>query len=65
MDPNTAEALDELTPQAAAAMKQLGCDLTKPSEIAEQKVPAVMEQIKKGLDEANKNSISNAQKVRL
>ena len=64
MDPKTAKALDKLTPQAVAAMKGLGCDLTKPSEIAEQKVEAVMQQIQKGLDEANKNSQSNAQKVR-
>lgn len=64
MDPDTGEPKDELLPQAAKQISALGCELTKPSEVAEQKVEVIMKKIQEGLDEANEKAVSRAQKVR-
>lgn len=64
LDPDTGEARDELLPLAAAALKEKGCNLSKPSEVAEQKPEAIMQCIQQGLDKANQQAPSNAQRVR-
>lgn len=63
MDPDTGEPKDEIPPQVLSHLSDLGCEVTKPSEIAQQKVAGVMKKIQAGLDEANKNAPSTAQKV--
>jgi hypothetical protein len=64
MDPDTGEPKDEIPTTALAQLREIGCSVTKPSEIAKQKVAGVMNKIQAGLDEANKKASSNAQKVR-
>lgn len=64
MDPDTGEPKDELLPQIAGEIVALGCKLTKPSEIANQKVEVVLKRIQEGLDRANEGSVSRAQKVK-
>ena len=65
MNLDTGEPTDEVLPQATAALEALGCTLTKPSEIAQQKVEAVYKKIQEGLDKANEKAVSNAQRVRI
>ncbi len=55
--------MDELQPLVKEYLVQLGCKLTKPSEIAKEKVEVVMKNIQEGLDKANETSVSRAQKV--
>lgn len=63
MDVDTGEPKDELLPQVATALKALGCNLTKPSEIAKLRDYKVLQRIREGLDKANANAVSSAQKV--
>ena len=63
MDPDTAEPRDELSPQISRQIADLGCELTKHSEIAKQKVEVVMRRIQEGLDKSNEKAVSRAQKV--
>lgn len=63
IDPDTNEPTDMLQPQAAIALEALGCTLTKPSEIAQQKVEVVIKKIHEGISKANQNAISDDQKV--
>ena len=64
MDPDTGEPTDELSPVAIQAIAALGSKCTKVSEVIQQKDEAVYPAIQKGLDKANEESVSNAQKVR-
>ena len=63
IDPDTAEPLDELTPAAIEALTEIGCECTKVSEVLETKNTSVYEAIEEGIKRANKEAISNAQKV--
>lgn len=44
-------------------LSSLNCNFTKVSEVVANKPKEVFEAIQKGIDRANKNAISNAQKV--
>ena len=63
MDPDTGEPKDEMQPQAIPHLTEAGCEITKPSEIAKQKLEGVMKKIQDGLDKANEISVSRAQKA--
>ena len=63
MDADTAQPLDEITPAAQVMLTSLGCTYTKVSEVVESKNPEVYAAIKEGLDRANKDAISQAQRV--
>ena len=63
MDLDSGEPLDEIIPEIKEELSQLGCESTKPSEIAKQKVEGVMKKIQEGLDKANEHAPSRAQKV--
>ena len=63
MNPDTGEPVDELLPQVAKDIRALGCEMTKPSEIAKEKVESVFKRIQEGLDRANEKAVSRAQKV--
>ncbi len=63
MDPDTAEPRDELSPPISKQIADLGCELTKPSEIAKHKAEVVMKKIQEGLDKSNEKAVSRAQKV--
>ena len=63
MDPDTGEPLDELAPAAQECLEELGCSCTKVSEVLQSKNSAVYAAIQEGLDKANKEAISNAQRV--
>jgi hypothetical protein len=51
--------VDELQPQVREEMAALGCELTRPSEIARQKPEEVLKRIQEGLDAANEKAISD------
>ena len=63
IDLDTGEPKDEIQPLAIPYLTGVGCELTKPSEIAKQKPEGVMKKIQEGLDKANEASVSRAQKV--
>ncbi|CAB3240681.1 unnamed protein product [Arctia plantaginis] len=63
VDPETADALDELESEARKWVASLGSTATKISEIVNKKDPAVYKAIEEGIGRANKHAISNAQKV--
>ena len=65
MDPDSGEPLDDLTPAAVESLEELGCSCTKVSQVLETRDSAVYTAIQEGLDGANKEAISNAQKVSL
>jgi len=65
MDPDSGEPLDELTPAAVESLEELGCPCTKVSQVLETKDSNLYTTIQKGLDKANKEAISKAQKVSL
>ncbi|VVC43722.1 Hypothetical protein CINCED_3A003159 [Cinara cedri] len=59
----TAEPLDDLTPEVITWLSSLNCNFTKVSEVVANKPKEVFEAIQLGLDRANKKAISNAQRV--
>lgn len=63
MHPETAEPLDDLTPEVITWLSLLGCTFTKVSEVVANRPKEVFEAIQKGIDAANKKAVSNAQKV--
>lgn len=63
MHAETAEPLDNLTPEVITWLSSLGCKFTKVSEVVANRPKEVFEAIQKGIDAANKKAISNAQKV--
>ena len=65
MDLNTAEPLDTLAPLAKQAIEQLGSHCTTVSDVINSKDQAVFTAISEGLERANEQAASNAQKVKL
>ena len=65
MDPDTAEPLDTFAPLAKLAIEQLGSRCTTVSGVIDSKDRAVFSAISEGLERANKQAISNAQKVHI
>ena len=63
MDLNTAEPLDTLSPLAVRAIQQLGSSCTTVSGVIKSKDRAVFSAINEGLERANQQATSNAQKV--
>ncbi|XP_039762091.1 very long-chain-fatty-acid--CoA ligase bubblegum isoform X1 [Pararge aegeria] len=63
VDSNTGDALDELEPETCKWVASLGCKATTISEIIKTKDPAVYKAIEEGIARANKQAISNAQKI--
>lgn len=63
VNPETAEPLDDLTPEVMSWLSSLNCNFTKVSEVVVNKPKEVMEAIQKGIDRANKKAVSNAQKI--
>ena len=63
MDPDTGEPKDELLPDTKALIAKLGSSCTKVSEVLASKDEKVYNEIKAGLERANKHAISNAQRV--
>lgn len=63
MNVNTGQPLDDISAESLPVIAALGCDATKVSEIIASKNKAVYDAIQKGIDESNKEAISNAQKV--
>lgn len=63
MDPNTGEPQDTLSTPAKMQIAALGSSCTTVSEIIEQKDEVVFTAIQQGLERANEQSISRAQKV--
>ncbi|XP_035450493.2 very long-chain-fatty-acid--CoA ligase bubblegum isoform X2 [Spodoptera frugiperda] len=59
----TSEALDDLDNETRKWVASLGSKATKISEIVKTKDPAVHKAIEEGITRANKNAISNAQKI--
>ncbi|XP_053620475.1 very long-chain-fatty-acid--CoA ligase bubblegum isoform X2 [Plodia interpunctella] len=60
---DTGAALDELESEAKKWVASLGCKATTISEIYNSKDPAVHKAIEDGIKRANKQAISNAQKI--
>ena len=63
MDPDTGEPLDTLTPTAKRLIQDLGSQKTSVFEIVTQEDQAVFDAIQKGLDKANEENTSQAQRV--
>ncbi|XP_052869909.1 very long-chain-fatty-acid--CoA ligase bubblegum [Anopheles cruzii] len=64
MDLDTGEPKDELTPETITALKELGAEYSKLSEIhAAGPCPKVLKAIQAGIDRANLKAASNAQKI--
>ena len=63
MDPDTGKSLDTLTPQARQLIQNVGSHNTKVSEIVAQEDRAVFTAIQEGLDKANEQATSRAQRV--
>ncbi|XP_023943345.1 very long-chain-fatty-acid--CoA ligase bubblegum isoform X1 [Bicyclus anynana] len=63
VDLNTGDALDELEPETCKWVASLGSKATKISEIVNTKDPVVYKAIEEGIARANKQAISNAQKI--
>uniref|UniRef100_A0A182P6G5 long-chain-fatty-acid--CoA ligase n=1 Tax=Anopheles epiroticus TaxID=199890 RepID=A0A182P6G5_9DIPT len=64
MNLDTGVPKDELTPETIAALKELGVEYGKLSEIhAAGPCPKVLKAIQEGIDRANQKAISNAQKI--
>ena len=63
MDPDTGKSLDTLTPQAQQLIQNVGSRNTKVSEIVAQEDRAVFTAIQEGLDRANEQATSRAQRV--
>lgn len=57
------EPLDDLTPEVISWLASLNCNFTKVSEVVANKPKEVFEAIQKGIDNANKKAVSNAQKI--
>lgn len=55
--------MDNLTPEVISWLKSLNCNFTKVSEVVANKPKEVFDSIQKGIDSANKNAVSNAQKI--
>ena len=64
MNPDTAEPEDDISPNAVKLIAALGSSCTKVSEIIQQKDEKVFKAIQAGLDRANENATSRAQRVR-
>ena len=64
MDPDTGEPQDELLPQAKQMIAALGSQNTTVSKIVQEKDEAVYRGIQEGLDRANEEAVSHAQKVK-
>ena len=63
VDLDTGEPQDELLPEAKTLIAKLGSSCTKVSEIVSSKDEKVYSEITAGLERANRNAISNAQRV--
>lgn len=63
MHPETAEPLDDLTPEVITWLSSFNCNFTKVSEVVANKPKEVFEAIQKSIDGANKKAVSNAQKI--
>ncbi|XP_041775912.1 very long-chain-fatty-acid--CoA ligase bubblegum [Anopheles merus] len=64
MNLDSGEPKDELTPETIAALKELGVEYGKLSEIhAAGPCPKVLKALQEGIDRANQKAISNAQKI--
>ncbi|XP_040171444.1 very long-chain-fatty-acid--CoA ligase bubblegum [Anopheles arabiensis] len=64
MNLDSGEPKDELTPETIAALKELGVEYSKLSEIhAAGPCPKVLKALQEGIDRANQKAISNAQKI--
>uniref|UniRef100_A0A182Q2C2 long-chain-fatty-acid--CoA ligase n=1 Tax=Anopheles farauti TaxID=69004 RepID=A0A182Q2C2_9DIPT len=64
MNLDTGAPKDELTPETITALKELGVEYTKLSEIhAAGPCPKVLKALQEGIDRANQKAISNAQKI--
>ncbi|XP_049286804.1 very long-chain-fatty-acid--CoA ligase bubblegum [Anopheles funestus] len=64
MNLDTGAPKDELTPETIIALKELGVEYSKLSEIhAAGPCPKVLKAIQEGIDRANAKAISNAQKI--
>lgn len=63
MHPETAEPMDDLTPEVISWLSSLNCNFTKVSEVVANKPKEVLDAIQKGIDGANNKAISNAQKI--
>ena len=64
VDMDTGEPQDQLTHLALDYLEALGSNYTTPSKIVETKDQVVYEAIQDGLDRANQQATSNAQRVR-
>ena len=63
IDPDTLEPEDNLTGDAIAWCKSVGSDATTLSQILESKDSKIYEGIQAGIDKANEESVSRAQKI--
>lgn len=63
IDLNTGRPLDNISAEALPILSGLGCDATKVSEIIDSKNKGVYDAIQQGLDKANQEAVSHAQKV--
>ena len=63
MDINTGQPLDSISPEAKPLIAQLGSKANTISDIVDSKDKFVYDAIQQGLDKANEEAISNAQKV--
>lgn len=63
MNAETAEPLDDVTPEVITWLLSLNCKFTKVSEVVANRPKEVFEAIQIGIDRANKKAISNAQKI--
>lgn len=64
MDPNTGVPEDELLPQAKAALAALGSTSSTVSEVIRTRDAVVYKAVEEGLERANRNAVSHAQRVR-
>ena len=63
MDPLTGRPTDDLDPEAISLISALDSSATKVSEIIKSQDPLVSKAIQTSIENANKEAISNAQKV--